>query len=166
MASIPILDLSDANDLTKRKELLDQLHHALLHVGFLYAKNHGVPQTTIDDLINILPRLFNLPTSDKLAVSKLNSPHFLGYNEYAEESTLGQQDLRDQFDFATELPIVYDSDFADKDGQGRDFSKQYWRLRGPNQWPDENVLPDFREILTRYDSMLLREMRGYLDVWS
>lgn len=152
MLSIPILDLSLATDPEERPQLLAQLHDALFNIGFLYVRNHSIPQSTIDDLIEILPSLFQLPDDEKLKVAKLNSPHFLGYNGYAEESTLGQKDLREQFDFATELPVVwlpqpkYDH-VIDKVG-GRDFAKQYWRLRGPNQWPEEDILPKFRDILT------------------
>ena len=40
-------------------------------------------------------------------MSKLNSPHFLGYNGFAEETTLGKKDMREQLDFATELPVVW-----------------------------------------------------------
>ena len=149
MTSIPILDLSQATDPAKRQDLLDQLHYALFRVGFLYVKNHGIPQETIDDLINILPDLFALPAEDKLAVSKLNSPHFLGYNGYAEESTLGQKDLREQFDFATELPVIHEPHPRKDNESSRDFSKQYWRLRGPNQWPDEQKIAGLRAILTR-----------------
>lgn len=150
MSSIPILDLSEASEPRTHQALLDQLHDALFNVGFLYIKNHAIPQATIDDLINILPSLFALPAEDKLQVSKLNSPHFLGYNGYAEESTLGQKDLREQFDFATELPVIYDESASNNNEVNRDLSQLYWRLRGPNQWPDETKLPGFRDLLMKY----------------
>jgi isopenicillin N synthase-like dioxygenase len=154
MSSIPLLDLSQATNPALRHELLAQLHDALFNVGFLYIKNHGIPQQCIDNLLNILPTLFELPTEDKLAVSKLNSPHFLGYNGYAEESTLGQKDLREQFDFATELPVIYDEKAGLGSEDGRDYSKLYWRLRGPNQWPDEARLSSFKAILTKCVSII------------
>jgi isopenicillin N synthase-like dioxygenase len=159
MPSIPILDLSLSSDPSQRKALLTQLHDALFNVGFLYVKNHGVPQGTIDNLVDIIPRLFSLPVQDKLQISKLNSPHFLGYNGYAEESTLGQKDLREQFDFATELPVIYNPEYKANEGE-HDFSKQYWRLRGPNQWPAEDIVPGFREILTKYAYWLCRHLHS------
>ena len=99
--------------------------------------------------------------SEKAALSKLNSPHFLGYSGFAEETTLGKQDLREQFDFATELPVVYDFSKSVQSGhtaskpleteiERRDFSKLYWRLRGPNQWPAEESLPGFRKAFIDY----------------
>jgi isopenicillin N synthase-like dioxygenase len=40
--NIPILDLSLANDPTKKPFLLQKLHHILFHIGFLYISNTGV----------------------------------------------------------------------------------------------------------------------------
>ncbi|KAK0902270.1 hypothetical protein LTR91_019082 [Friedmanniomyces endolithicus] len=151
---LPILDLSAANDLTRKPELLRQLRRALFDIGFLYIINHGILPSTIDQLTDLLPSLFALPDEDKANLSKLNSPHFLGYSGYAEETTLGKQDLREQFDFATELPVVYSGSggptnghLANGSSNGQDFSQLYWRLRGPNQWPN---LAGFKEAFTTY----------------
>lgn len=153
---IPILDLSLAKEPASRKLLLCQLHDALFNVGFLYVKNHGVPSSTISNLTDLLPTLFALPERKRAQLSKLNSPHFLGYSGFAEETTLGKKDLREQFDYATELPVVWHSQYASNGGsqEGRDLSKLYWRLRGPNQWPDEEELPGFRGALTGYHDAL------------
>jgi isopenicillin N synthase-like dioxygenase len=155
---IPLLDLSVAQDESGKRQLLADLHNALFNVGFLYVKNHGVDHTTIQNLTDRLPGLFDLPAESKQRLTKLNSPHFLGYNGFAEETTAGKQDLREQFDFATELPLVWKIDDVDgvsetgskKAPGGRDFSKLYWRLRGPNQWPNEDELPGFRKALIEY----------------
>ncbi|KAL1649930.1 hypothetical protein SLS58_001306 [Diplodia intermedia] len=158
-SSLPILDLSLAQDPAKRPALLAQLHDALFNIGFLYIKNHGIEEHVIAELTEKLPALFNLPDTVKSGLSKVCSPHFLGYSGFAEETTLGKKDLREQFDFATELPVVYrERDPASTDGasaqkqadDSRDFSQLYWRLRGPNQWPPEELLPGFRQSLTAY----------------
>ncbi|EGP89225.1 uncharacterized protein MYCGRDRAFT_70334 [Zymoseptoria tritici IPO323] len=141
-SQIPVLDLSWAADPDKKPALLQQLRSALFDVGFLYITNHGVQQSTITGLTDLLPALFALPNEEKAALSKLNSPHFLGYSGFAEETTLGKHDLREQFDFATELPVVYD--------EPGNFTKLYWRLRGGNQWPAESSLPGFQEAFTQY----------------
>lgn len=144
--SIPILDLSLADVPERRPELLAQLHDALFNVGFLYIKNHGILESTISSLSSKLPSLFNLPPKSKQRLSKLNSPHFLGYNGFAEETTLGKKDLREQFDFATELPVIGES----KTSGGKDLSRAFWRLRGPNQWPDEADMPGFRQAFLEF----------------
>ena len=161
--AIPLLDLSWADDPNKKPELLQQLHSALFDVGFLYIKNHGVPQSTISDLTGLLPSLFDLPEQKRADLSKLNSPHFLGYSGFAEETTLGKQDLREQFDYGTELPVVYreaapnghTKDVSqNSNDHERDFSKLYWRLRGPNQWPSEQSLPGFKRAFLNYHDAL------------
>lgn len=149
--SIPILDLSLANG-PQRVNLLKHLRSALFDIGFLYISGHGVSDNTTSGLTDRLPTLFEL--DDRARLTKLNSPHFLGYSGFAEETTLGKQDLREQFDFATELPVVYKGPSANTDSVsdhieagGRDFGQLYWRLRGPNQWPD---LPGFKKAFTAY----------------
>ena len=146
--TIPVLDLKISEDPNQRNILLNQLKDALFNIGFLYITNHGVSEKTIEDLVRQLPELFSLSGLSKLQLSKINSPHFLGYSGLAEETTQGKQDLREQFDFATELPIVYTKSDS-KDVSKRDFSRPYWRLRGPNLWPKEDELPGFREALQK-----------------
>lgn len=119
---IPLIDLSLANDSSTRPVLLKQLHHALVSVGFLYISNHGVPEKTIEDLVEILPVLFHLPESAKEEVSLQNSPHFLGYSAVGSETTGGKADKREQMEFATELTAIDCTN-----------APLYERLRGPNQ---------------------------------
>jgi len=169
-SSIPILDLSLVEDTYTKQVLLQQLRAALFDVGFLYVTNHGVSAVTIDRLTSLLPLLFALPPEEKAALGKSNTPHFLGYSGFAEETTFGKQDLREQFDYATELPTVWrksESDcsrltpsaFMAADSTenilrgdsvlpaSRDFNQLFWRLRGPNQWPEEkkHLCPAFEK---------------------
>lgn len=167
--TIPLLSLADALSPDLRPILLRKLRAALFDVGFLYIADHGVPASTIAALTGKLPALFDLPAEAKARLSKLHSPHFLGYSGFAEETTLGRHDLREQWDFASEVPAVWegggngcrDLDAGDAsllnrdtDGEGRKerserrFPQLFWRLRGPNQWPDEEALPGFRVALT------------------
>jgi isopenicillin N synthase-like dioxygenase len=146
--SIPLLDLKLAEDLKQRHLLLNQLRDALFNVGFLYIINHSVSEAIISDLASRLPALFDLPEISKSRLSKLKSPHFLGYSGFAEETTQGKHDLREQFDFGTELPVIYREDGGENPLE-RDMSKLYLRLRGPNQFPDENELPGFKTALLK-----------------
>lgn len=123
---IPILDLSLANDPSTRPRLLQELRHILLEVGFLYIKNHSVPETAINNLVNSLPRLFALPLEEKKSIALENSPRFLGYGAFGDERTAGNADQREQFEFATELEDSY--------VEGRD--PLFRKLYGPNQVSD------------------------------
>ena len=146
--TIPVLDLKLSEDPSQRNLLLDQLRDALFSIGFLYIKNYGVPDGIIRDLVRQAPEVFSLSDLSKSKLSKINSPHFLGYSGLAQETTQGKRDLREQFDFATELPVIYNENDT-KDTSKRDLSSPYWKLRGPNLWPDENELPGFRKALQK-----------------
>lgn len=151
VTGLPVLDLAKANDPNQKQALLGQLRDALFNIGFLYIENHGVAPQAISNLVSLLPTLFDQPEHAKASLSKIHSPHFLGYSGYAEETTLGNKDLREQFDFATELPVIYNpaaTASASRTGAFRDYSRPYWQLRGPNQWPSEDLVPGFRKAFT------------------
>lgn len=121
-SSIPIIDLSLADDAESKPKLLKDLRYALTSVGFLYVSNHGVSDVTIKNLREALPKLFGLSEKEKETVALENSPHFLGYSGEGKETTAGEVDRREQFEFATEL----EDDWV----EGRALAD---RLKGPNQ---------------------------------
>ena len=59
---IPVIDLALADDPKTLPALLSALRVALIDIGFLYVSNHKVPTEVIQDLVDILPRLFSLIT--------------------------------------------------------------------------------------------------------
>ena len=68
----------------------------------------------------------------------MNSPHFLGYSGYAEETTLGMKSLREQLrSCQSSMASVLTSVVASLHQEG--LPELYWRLRGPNQWPTEKM---------------------------
>ena len=120
--SIPVIDLGEAEDHALRPQVLEELRHVLLNVGFLYVRNHGIPGEVIHDLVTTLPVLFSLNEQEKNEVALCNSPHFLGYSGTGSETTAGKTDGREQFEFATELT----NDWV----EGQPLAE---RLKGPNQ---------------------------------
>lgn len=118
---IPIIDLSLADNPTTEARLLSDLRDTLLHVGFLYVRNHGVPDQVIKKIRGTLPTLFALPPEAKDEVALERSPHFLGYSSDGSETTAGRADRREQFEFATELDAIWREGLPLSD-----------RLRGPN----------------------------------
>lgn len=77
---IPILDLSEARHENTKPAFLRQLRDALLNVGFLYIKNTGIDQETLDRVSEQGINFFELPEDDKLAIEMKNEPSFLGYS--------------------------------------------------------------------------------------
>ncbi|KAH7092021.1 2OG-Fe(II) oxygenase [Paraphoma chrysanthemicola] len=147
--SVPIIDLSKADTPATRAELLEDLRHAVTSIGFLYVSNHGVPTHVIQSLVVALPKLFALPEEEKTKVALENSPHFLGYSGTGSETTAGQIDKREQYEFATELQDDW------REGQ-----PSADRLKGPNQWPE--TYPALRPIVETYISSLTQLSTTFL----
>ena len=137
-SSLPILDLSQARDPETKSAFLDQLRHALLEVGFLYIKNTGIPQTLIDDTIRLGKAFFALPDDKKLEIEMKNQNSFLGYNRLGTEITKFKVDWREQIDLSTPHPLPSPT------------APLYHNLLAPNQWPDPDSLPGFRETYEAY----------------
>jgi isopenicillin N synthase-like dioxygenase len=108
--SIPILDLSLADNPSKKPEFLADLRHAIIDVGFLYIKNFGVDQAFLDKVCTVGKDFFKLPVEEKLRIEMKNGPHFLGYSRLGNEITARQIDFREQVDIGTELPTPTDKD--------------------------------------------------------
>ncbi len=136
--SIPILDLSLARDPATKSQLLTDLRHALLEVGFLYIKNTGIPPSLISEVISLGKSFFDLPEDKKLEIEMKNAPSFLGYNKLGMEITRFKTDWREQIDLSTPHPVPGPND------------PLYRNLLAPNQWPDPDALPRFREVYEEY----------------
>ncbi len=121
-SSIPILDYSLLSTPEGHAKFVEQLRHALIHVGFLYLANPPVSREDMDALIEYTPRLFDLPQEEKEKIRMANSPHFFGYSKLGAELTRGQTDQREQFDFGT----LYDNQWKPGD-------PEYLKLWGPPQ---------------------------------
>jgi isopenicillin N synthase-like dioxygenase len=149
--SIPILDLSLADNPETKPDLLLDLRHALLEVGFLYIKNTGIPTDLVQKTITLGKDFFNLPEDKKLECEMKNAKSFLGYNKLGMEITRFKTDWREQIDLSTPHPIPGPEE------------PLYRNLLAPNLWPDENAIPGFRncyeDYMQRMGDMSMRFIR-------
>ncbi|TDZ60546.1 putative 2-oxoglutarate-dependent dioxygenase [Colletotrichum trifolii] len=136
--SIPILDLSQAQNPDTKPQFLVDLRHALMEVGFLYLKNVGIPDELFQRVIKEGRAFFEIPVEEKLNIEMKNAKSFLGYSRLSAEITAGEIDHREQIDLSTEHPLPKPSD------------PLYYNLLGPNQWPSDSALPGFRATFTEY----------------
>jgi isopenicillin N synthase-like dioxygenase len=137
--TIPQLDYALVS--SDKPLFLNNLRNVLLNVGFAYLVNHSVDQDLINSMVtNYVPALFALPQHDKDKFHMVNSPHFLGYTHLGAELTKGAKDYREQFDVGTDIKCRWTGP-ADP---------PYYRLFGPGQWPDEQLIPGFRQVITQY----------------
>ncbi|KAF9029538.1 Clavaminate synthase-like protein [Hymenopellis radicata] len=137
--AVPVLDYSLALSPSTKPLFIKQLRNAAINVGFLYLSNTPVDGKLTEDLINFIPKMFDLPQEHKEKIRMRNSPHFLGYSKFGAELTKGKVDMREQFDIATKHEC-----------QWKDGDPDYKRLWGPSQWPDEALIPGFRSTLEQY----------------
>ncbi|MCY0938189.1 isopenicillin N synthase family dioxygenase [Streptomyces sp. H34-S4] len=140
--SLPVLDLSQADDPALRDSFRKELHAAARDSGFLHLTGHGVTAAETARILELTRAFFALPEADRLAVSNLNSPHFRGYTRIGHELTGGASDWRDQLDVGAERPAP---------AVGPDDPAYLW-LEGPNQWPA--ALPELRDAVLQWQSRL------------
>lgn len=63
--SLPILDLSLADDPATKPQFLADLRYALMEVGFLYIKNVGIPEALFSKVISEGRAFFDIPLDEK-----------------------------------------------------------------------------------------------------
>ncbi|MFE9258239.1 isopenicillin N synthase family dioxygenase [Streptomyces sp. NPDC006879] len=153
--SLPVLDLSLAQDPRTREAFRRQLHAAARESGFFHLVGHGVTEAETFRILDLTRQFFALPEADRLTVGNLHSPHFRGYTRIGHELTGGRSDWRDQLDVGAErpAPLIGPEDPA------------YLWLEGPNLWP--TALPDLRPVVLGWQEQLaavahrlLRELLG------
>lgn len=139
---IPVLSLTGwrADDPTERAAFAERLCTTCHEVGFLRLVDHGVDPAFLEAYFGALEAFFALPDETKATIDKAESPWFRGWERVGAELTDARTDHREQIDVWTELPPRTPSD-ADP---------AYLRLEGPNQWPDDDVLPGFRGLVERF----------------
>ncbi|KAJ2857229.1 hypothetical protein J3B02_001140 [Coemansia erecta] len=140
--SIPVLDLQEAK--TNKRQFLNKLQNALIHIGFFYVRNHGISADFLERLTANTKDFFDLSVDEKLKTEKIHSPTFLGYSIQGNEITKDKKDNREQYDFANELPSTW------VPGE-----PEYKRLVGPNLWPSPTLVPDFRPSILSFHSQAL-----------
>ncbi|XP_055337314.1 uncharacterized protein LOC129587545 [Paramacrobiotus metropolitanus] len=62
---VPVLDFGIYNEADGQVKLGEQIAHVLKTSGFMYVKNHGIPQETIDKVFNSSKKVFSLPPDIK-----------------------------------------------------------------------------------------------------
>ncbi|MFD1712977.1 isopenicillin N synthase family dioxygenase [Amnibacterium flavum] len=153
--SLPILDLSrlDAGP-AEAAAFRHDLREATHEYGFFYLTGHGIGDELQQRVNDTARAFFNLPEADKLAIENIKSPHFRGYTRVGGELTQGIVDWREQIDIGAERPAVPE----------RWSEADYWRLEGPNQWPD--ALPELRTVITEWHDTLSDVALTLLRAWA
>jgi isopenicillin N synthase-like dioxygenase len=155
ISTLPILDLSRLNgspaDAAAFRDELRQVTH---DVGFFYLVGHGIEPELIDELLAVSREFFDLPLEAKLAIENVRSPQFRGYTRVGGELTHGDVDWREQIDIGVERERIEPGDDV----------PDYWRLEGPNLWPD--ALPQLQTVVDRWTTRLNEVALRLLRAWA
>ncbi|KAI0763557.1 Clavaminate synthase-like protein [Trametes elegans] len=140
---IPVIDLKDVDklDAESRKALGDAVRDACINVGFLYVKNHGIPDDTINGALEASKEFFSLPLDKKMELDMQKTSNFKGYNPVLSSNNdpLNRGDLHEGFEFGwEEMQRRENDEKRAKDGA----------MTGGNVWPSD--LPGFREAVLSY----------------
>jgi len=132
-SEVPVVDVSAfvTGDKSGEAATAEAIAQACGNVGFMYVKNHGVPQALLDNLMRETERFFKLPVEQRMEVALENSPEFRGYLpiKYAGEKTAGTN-LQEAF-------IMFE-----------DRRKGDHPLHLPNQWPTQ--VPGLKKAMYDY----------------
>jgi len=155
LESLPILDISDLDASADRAEQFrTQLRQVTHDVGFFYLVGHGIDEALVARLLDLSKRFFALSDEEKLAIENIHSPQFRGYTRVGKELTAGAVDWREQLDIGVDRDAV-----APGDGV-----PDYWRLEGPNLWPE--ALPELEAVVGEWSSELNRLALRLLRNWA
>ncbi len=144
-SEIPILDVSPlfGEDADAIRKTAETLRSYLENIGFLYVVGHGVSARDVASVRQASKDFFALPEEQKLAI-KIDK-NFRGYLPFAGSTivtssvaTVSKPNQSESIFFMHEVDADDPKALAGKP------------LQGPNQWPDEAVLPDFRPTIERY----------------
>ncbi|GFF52683.1 2OG-Fe(II) oxygenase family oxidoreductase, putative [Aspergillus udagawae] len=168
---IPIVDLTDLSNPSPeaRERLAQQIYNVATTVGFFYITNHGIPQDLIDQAHEMARQYFALPHSIKMeqfAGKRCNE--FIGYvppldamPPYAQEHLRVAGGKRVEA-FAMGYEIAADSQKT----QDNRMPVDQYGLYGPNEWPEGQVLGEFRTTLLRYYAEMLEFSRKLIQIFA
>jgi len=131
---IPIIDIAPLRDGSDAISVGKALHQASRDVGFIYVKNHGIPEDVISDAHELALNFFRLPDSAKGAVS-ISDKH---------RGWLGQGGAVMDDEMPSDLKESYLWGLENDEG----LTPEDHPLRGPNLWPEN--LSGFRDVSRTY----------------
>ena len=143
---VPQIDIGPLfqDDEPARLRVGDAVRDACIDVGFFYIRNHGVPQTTVDETFRQMALFFAQPEDAKREIHASRSRYFRGYSGLYEErhdATTDYYEPHEVIDFGRENQPDDPAECASS------------RLYGPNLWPSDP--PALRQAVEAYYAAML-----------
>ena len=153
---LPVINLSRVDDPNQQADFYRELRQTARDIGFFYLVGHGVDIAQIRAMEREARAFFQLSAAQKNALAMEHSPQFRGYTGAKEEITRNQPDNREQIDIGAELPVW--ENIPD--------DAPWLHLQGPNLWPQEADLPQFKTTVLAYQQILrevaIKLLRAFL----
>jgi isopenicillin N synthase-like dioxygenase len=148
---VPQLDISSIwkDDIIELERLANEVKKIFTTVGFAYLINHQIST----DAIYAASRQFHaLPLEVKMRIKQ--NKFFRGYFPLEPQSGTKKTNQNDAFVIAYEVPIDHP-----------DYVNGVY-LAGPNQWPELDDLPNFKETVIGYRDTMLKLANRLVTVFS
>jgi isopenicillin N synthase-like dioxygenase len=152
---IPVIDVSPLLDsksnLQVRQKVAQEIRKACIDCGFFYIKNFGVSEEEMREVADLAIQFFALPDSVKDTARVRDLTQGRGFNPMnSEKITPGYEpDYKEYYDMGLDI----------REGELADIE------RGITLWPDDSVLPGYREKMLNHSRRMLRVgqrlMRGF-----
>lgn len=145
--TIPIVDFSPFISSSNPHERLGAaraLVRACREVGFVYIRNHGVPQDQLRRAFEISAKFYALPLEDKM-----KAPHPPGWAIHRGYSWPGLEKV------SNALSEIDNREAVEKLREIQDYKESYEVgsedfVDMPNVWPPDEVLPEWRPFMTSF----------------
>ncbi|KAG7671560.1 hypothetical protein Ndes2526B_g09278 [Nannochloris sp. 'desiccata'] len=152
---LPISQLVPVLDLSQPVEALAKVFKtACEDHGFFFIRNTGISPKLVAEHANAQRRFFELPEEQKRTI--LADENNRGYTPLHEQtldpSRSTQGDSKEGLYFGREIPSTS--------------AEAVLPLHGPNQWPDETLLPGYREIVEEYIAAMYKLCMQMLPILS
>ena len=158
---IPILDIGAflSGDERTAIEVASQLRWIQEEIGFYYIVNHGLSAELIQRAIEQVRGLHSLPMADKLKLKvDEDTTGYVPINSTIYVTTDAgdndQYDLNENYRIVRERKADHPSIQA-----GR-------RFTGPNKWPPQDLLPDFKSTMLEYYNAMENLGRALLPLYA
>jgi isopenicillin N synthase-like dioxygenase len=146
---VPVLDLSQPID-----AIAKVCRTACEEHGFFFIKNTGIPPTLVSDHADAQRRFFKLTEEQKRTIlaDENNRGYTPVYEQTLDPARSTQGDFKEGLYFGREIPSTS--------------SEAALPLHGPNQWPDESLLPGYRQIVEEYIAAMYKLSMRMLPILS
>jgi isopenicillin N synthase-like dioxygenase len=162
---IPVIDVSGIyGDLEARKALAQTVSEAAENTGFLYIKNHGIPEEVINAALGHAKAFFHQPESEKEKVSRDKSCYFSGWSRRQTSRASPSESLDNMEQFAWCYDPKYDPEVKDLDNIPEAIKSE---LKCEDYiWDGTAHLPHFKRDCIRYWQECVQLTRRLLKIFA